>query len=725
MNTYRGFNAGNALVTLLIAAFVPTTGLAIEFASPVSYPVGTSPAAVVVADLDRDGKPDLAVANSGGGNVSILLGNGDGTYKPAANFDAGMASPTSIEVADFNNDGIPDLAMWSGTDPVSSPVSSPVSILLGKGDGTFQAPKSTALPAAVDQATLDFAIADFNLDHKPDLAVLVHDSSAGTSRILILGGNGDGTFRSPQQNSVVLNTIVLPNGKYLVSADFNNDAKPDLAVQVSGGIQILLGQGDGTFKGGATVPVAVGFVVGDLKVGDFNADGKVDLLRKSDAPNTSCTFNKKGTVSKIDLWLGNGDGSFRAEQLLDNAASCRIFTGEGFALQGSVIGAPSVGDFNGDGRLDLEYQISNFSRGKPAHNFSAIRLGRGDKTFSVPVPSENLLPSGVTFVAKDLNGDKLSDLVYLDGNNNAAVVLLNTSATSGADLGITGATAGPPTDGSSFSYTAEIMNEGPQDATGVTFIEVLPTGVTLVSATATQGSCNQSSGTVTCAIGSLATGLEATVTIAVTLKPTAANETLTTNMKVTANEPDLALANNTAAPSAAVFMLAVSTDGTGTGTVTSTPAGISCGATCSQGYLGNSTVTLTATPAPGSVFTGWDGDTSGGVDNVAMWGSQTVRATFDKAPEPPPHSVGGSGGGGAFTGLELCAMLLLWLWRAFVGRHLSQLTVSRWRPLERVRGSRTTRLRATALVSFALLLRTLGTTTFSGTLFLARSLNNK
>src|ERR1700751_3680003 len=116
MNTYRTLHPGKALVVVLLTAFLPfypTCGYAIEFANPMSYPVGTSPAAAAVADFNGDGHADIAGANSGSRNVSILLGNGDGTYKPAVNFDAGIASPTSIESADFNNDGIQDLAVWS------------------------------------------------------------------------------------------------------------------------------------------------------------------------------------------------------------------------------------------------------------------------------------------------------------------------------------------------------------------------------------------------------------------------------------------------------------------------------------------------------------------------------------------------------------------------------------------------------------------------------------
>jgi len=97
MNTYRTPSASKALVTLLLTALLPlcpTTGAALEFASPVSYPVGASPTAAVIADFNGDGHADIAVANFGSGDVSILLGTGDGSYKPAVNIDAGMASPT-------------------------------------------------------------------------------------------------------------------------------------------------------------------------------------------------------------------------------------------------------------------------------------------------------------------------------------------------------------------------------------------------------------------------------------------------------------------------------------------------------------------------------------------------------------------------------------------------------------------------------------------------------
>jgi uncharacterized repeat protein (TIGR02543 family) len=666
MNTYRTLNATKAPIAMLFTALLPlcpTASVAIQFASPVSYPVGMSPAAVVVADFNGDGHPDIAVANSGSRNVSVLINSGDGTFKPAATFDAGMASPTSIEVADFNNDGIQDLAVWT----LSGPIGSTLSILLGNGDGTFKAPKTTPLAAGVNQATLDVAIADFNLDHKPDLALLVQDPNSGTLKILLLAGNSDGTFQSPQQSSEVLSIVVGSNVRYLVTEDFNNDAKPDLAVEYGTGLTILLGRGDGTFQTGASVS-------GDLSrlpLGDFNGDGRVDLLAVFSS-HYQCGYlghYHQVTDWRLDLIPGNGDGSFQAGEIID--AIEKSCSGSSW----SPIGLYAVGDFNGDGRLDLLYQIKKVVNGVDG-TFTRILLGRADGALSRPgsidMPSSiPCVPCFPTLIAKDLNGDKLSDLIYLDSGNNAVVVVLNTSPTSGADLGIIGSVNGS-------IYEALIINLGPESASEVTFKDTLPTNsVYPSSATTTQGSCAQSNGAVTCAIGSLAPGFDVEVSVPVpaAMGPNATDGavTITNNMNVTAVEPDLAPSNSTATQTqdSTVFTVRVAVADTGSGTVTINPTGINCGAVCSQHYLSGSPVGLTPTASPGFVFTGWTGDCNFADPSGCTFllsSDISVTAKFEKATTPPaPSGDPVSGGGGALAWWELCGMLLVGLWRTLSG----------------------------------------------------------
>jgi len=135
------------------------------------YPVGTSPIAAFVGDFNGDGKSDIAVANSGSSNVSILFGNGDGSFQAAANFDVGLAA-TGIAIGDVNADGKPDIIVTLAPN-IDSLTAGGISILLGNGNGTFQAPMLTTLPVHESVA----AVADLNGDKNADLLVNLTDSN--------------------------------------------------------------------------------------------------------------------------------------------------------------------------------------------------------------------------------------------------------------------------------------------------------------------------------------------------------------------------------------------------------------------------------------------------------------------------------------------------------------------------------------------------------------------
>ena len=604
----------SVVVSILLAILGSSPNLAaVDFAATKSYAVGTSPAAIVVGDFNGDGKVDIAVANTGSSDVSILLGNGDGTFQPAVNFSAGN-SPSAIAVGDFNGDGKLDLAVLQ---PGANGVAGSVGILLGNGDGTFQAPKTLSLSVTA----LFLAVADFNLDKKSDLAV---GDSAGLNVFI---GNGDGTFQPAKQTALSSNSIGI------VTADFNGDSKPDAALVTSAGIQILLGNGDGTFSSGVLIRVAGVYPVnyGSAVASDLNHDGKSDMLvSTSDFHPSGGIFTRDTLTTKISLFLGNGDGSFQDEQVVATA----IEGVDGSPVQGEAIGHPFFGDFNGDGKLDLAYRVT--PRGTGLTPSLAFRLGKGDGSFSLGVLGFPL-PAAVNPVPQDLNADKLDDLIFVGTANNINVQL-NTSPTSGADLGILSPGASPARVGvgTNLTFTANVLNLGPQDATGITFRDTLPNSVNFVSASATQGSCVQSNGIVSCNIGSLASAFDSKVTIVVT--PTAVG-TITNSMTVTANEPDPVAGNNNATDTVnvvAMLTLTVTKAGNGSGTVTDTVMNglINCGSTCSASYPQGTSVALNATPAGTSVFAGWSGACTGSDPNacsITMNSNQTVTATFSQA----------------------------------------------------------------------------------------------
>ena len=614
------FAGRNIILIALLSLSFPFSAAATEFANGKSYPAGTSPSAIAIGDFNGDGKPDIAVLNSGSNNVSILLNNGDGTFQTAKNFNAGGRFQT-IVAADFNADGKLDLALFQPGDGNS--VVGAVSILFGNGDGTLQAPKLASLSIS----SAGMAAADFNGDKKADLILSNADPTTGNIIIEILAGNGDGTFKAAQ-------TVLSGAGGTSVSvADFNNDGKLDLAVVTGAGVQALLSKGDGTFQPGGTATIQSGFSVNSFVVGDLNGDGKMDLVVDS-RMSQSCGSFCGNTSQRVSAFFGQGTGSFGSEILFYTGSAHRQLVGSTSSLINDLV----AGDFNGDGKSDVGDQAASFE----------IRLSNGDGTFTPPIAFQN---SGGGAVAADLNGDHLSDLLIPDPFNNAVLVLINDSPTAGADLGIinsgpSGVNLGV---GMNFSYSADVLNEGPQDATNVVFTDTLPSGVTFVSATGTIGTCAQSKGIVTCDVGLLSNRSDAQISITVT--PTATGS-ITNNMSVSGTQPDLALANNSASQTDTVlpvFTLTVSKQGTGSGTV-SAQGGISCGSTCAAQYISGKRVILIQSADANSTFQGWGGACSGNsACAVTMNSDMTVTGTFALNPLLTVKFAGGGAGTVAAT----------------------------------------------------------------------------
>ena len=268
--------------------------------------VGSQPMQLTEADFDNDGKLDLAVSNYSDNTVSILLGNGDGTFQPQKTFST-LSAPFGIAVGDLNGDGIPDLVVGNDSNGGG------LNIFLGDGSGGFTA--GTSLSG--QNCPREPVLADLNGDGKLDIVA----GSACGSDIEVYLGNGNGTFVGP------IPVTVSSASFGMVVADFNGDGILDLAAAdyANNTIDIYLGVGGGTF--GVTTQLSGTTDVIRLATGDFNHDGNVDLLAAS-------------ASSGIYILYGNGDGTFQAPISLAGTGGAGYF-------------AEAAADLNGDGNLDI------------------------------------------------------------------------------------------------------------------------------------------------------------------------------------------------------------------------------------------------------------------------------------------------------------------------------------------------------------------------------------
>jgi hypothetical protein len=378
----------------------------------------------VIGDFNRDGIPDVAV--TGLSTVSVLFGKGNGTFAtPTVYSILDQSGYAGIAAVDVNGDGILDLVVTNNVGSYDTSYSASVEVLVGNPDGTFQSGLVTPVPG--DLVVYSMAVGDLNRDGKLDVVVTeVTGNSTYVNAVATLLGNGDGTFQAP----VAFAAPSSASGTIAV-ADLNGDGFLDVVVgnQSNASISILLGDGSGGFSSSfaLTMPGYPNYVMAR----DLNADGFADLVIAG--------YGVEGEIGSVWVLLGNGNGTFQPPVVYESAPNTGAFAVSDVNQDGNpdiVSAGPEVFFGNGDGTFQPAVSfypattiigVADFNLdGKPdiltlTNQTLAMLLGKGDDSFvSLPDYTRGF-PSKI--LTGDFNGDGVKDLAFLEDGSGVGTLL--------------------------------------------------------------------------------------------------------------------------------------------------------------------------------------------------------------------------------------------------------------------------------------------------------------